>query len=132
VLAGSAISAGIALFVLGVGSSGAALAAHAQARKRGGTITVLSAGDVDHIDPGQAYYSFSYEITYATQRTLLAYKPNSVDAVPDLAARMPTVSNGGRTVTVHIRSGVRFSPPVNREVTSADVKYAIERGFDTR
>ena len=26
-------------------------------------------------------------------------------------------------------SGVKFSPPVNREVTSKDVKYAIERGF---
>jgi hypothetical protein len=24
----------------------------------GGTLTILSAGDVDHIDPGQAYYSF--------------------------------------------------------------------------
>jgi peptide/nickel transport system substrate-binding protein len=44
---------------------------------------------------------------------------------------MPTVSNGGRTVTVHIRPGIRFSPPVNRAVTSADVKYAIERGFST-
>ncbi len=41
---------------------------------------------------------------------------------------MPTVSDGGKTVTVHIRQGVHFSPPVNREVTSADVAYAIERG----
>ena len=31
-------------------------------------------------------------------------------------------------MTVHIRHGVKFSPPVNREVTSADVAYAIERG----
>ena len=28
-----------------------------------------------------------------------------------------------------MKPGVRFSPPANREVTSADVKYAIERGF---
>ena len=63
---------------------------------RGGTITVLSAGDVDHIDPGQAYYSFSYEIAYATQRPLLAFRPSSVNAVPDLAAAAPTVSQGGR------------------------------------
>ena len=28
-----------------------------------------------------------------------------------------------------IKTGVKFSPPVNREVTSKDVKYAIERGF---
>jgi hypothetical protein len=54
----------------------------AGAKAAGGTITVLSAGDVDHIDPGQAYYSFSYEITYATQRPLLAYRPNSVTRCP--------------------------------------------------
>jgi peptide/nickel transport system substrate-binding protein len=119
--------AGIALLATGASPAGAA----SHALKKGGTITVLSAGDVDHIDPGEAYYSFSYEIAYATQRPLLAFKPGSVNEVPDLAARMPTVSNDGRTVTVHIRKGVRFSPPVNREVTTADVKYAIERGFDT-
>ncbi len=104
----------------------AATAAHRQA---GGKITVLSAGDVDHIDPGQAYYSFTYEISYATQRPLLSYRPNSINAIPDLASAMPKYTNGGKTVTVHIRPGVRFSPPVNREVTSADVMYAFERGF---
>ena len=52
---------------------------------------------------------------------------------PDLATVIPTTANGGitdggKTVTVHIQQGVHFSPPVNREVTSADVAYAIERG----
>jgi peptide/nickel transport system substrate-binding protein len=98
--------------------------------KKGGTITVLSNGDIDHLDPGAAYYQFTYAITYVTQRPLLAYKPNSIKPVPDLAASMPTISADGKTITVHIRKGVKFSPPVNREVTSADVKYAIERGFD--
>jgi peptide/nickel transport system substrate-binding protein len=96
---------------------------------RGGTLKILSAGDVDHIDPGEAYYSFTYEITRPTQRFLLAPKPGSTEVQPDLAASMPTVSADGKTVTVRLRQGVRFSPPVNREVTSADVKYAIERGF---
>jgi peptide/nickel transport system substrate-binding protein len=122
-------TAAAALVLAGVVVSAATAAGSSP--KRGGTITVLSAGDVDHIDPGEAYYSFSYEITYATQRPLLAYKPNSLKAIPDLAARMPTVSKDGRTVTVQIRHGVRFSPPVNREVTSKDVKYGIERGFAT-
>lgn len=112
------------------GSSGVAGANHTMSQgKKGGTITVLSNGDVDHIDPGQAYYQFTYAISYVTQRPLLAYKPNSVDPVPDLAASTPTVSKDGKTVTVHIRPDVKFSPPVNRLVTSADVKYAIERGF---
>jgi peptide/nickel transport system substrate-binding protein len=38
------------------------------------------------------------------------------------------VSADAKTVTVHLREGVNFSPPVNREVTSEDVAYAIERG----
>ena len=32
-------------------------------------------------------------------------------------------------MTLKLRSGVHFSPPVKREVVAADVKYAIERGF---
>ena len=32
-------------------------------------------------------------------------------------------------MTVKLRPGVKFSPPVNREVTSADVKYGIEPAF---
>ena len=49
--------------------------------------------------------------------------------MPDLAADMPKISKDGRTVTVKLRKGVMFSDPVDREVTSADVKYAIERAF---
>ena len=50
----------------------------------------------------------------------------------DLATVVPTTANGGiadggKTITIHIHHGVHFSPPVNREVTSADVAYAIER-----
>lgn len=124
------VAATIALLTVAVAAIGAGTAT-AGGKQAGGTITVLSAGDVDHIDPGQAYYSFTYEITYATQRPLLSFKPNSITAIPDLAAAMPTYSKDGKTVTVRIRPGVRFSPPVNREVTSADVKYAIERAFST-
>lgn len=97
--------------------------------KKGGTLTVLTASDVDSMDPGYAYYAFDYEVVYATQRPLYSYKADSNTVYPDLATEMPTVSDGGKTITVHIKSGVRFSRPVNREVTSADVKYAIERGF---
>ena len=126
-----ATAVALILVLAGLAAQAARASGAARGAVHGGTITVLSAGDVDHIDPGEAYYSFSYEITYATQRPLYSYKPSSVKAVPDLAAGMPTLSHGGKTVTVRIRDGVRFSPPVNREVTSADVKYAIERGFAT-
>jgi ABC-type transport system substrate-binding protein len=39
--------------------------------------------------------------------------------VPDLAAGPPQVSPDAMTITVKLRRGVRFSPPVNREVTSS-------------
>jgi len=97
--------------------------------KRGGTLTVLNHQDFEHLDPGQAYSSVDYEAVYATQRPLYSHKPNAFSApTPDMASDPPQISPDGRTITVHIRSGVHFSPPINREVTSADVAYAIERG----
>jgi peptide/nickel transport system substrate-binding protein len=102
--------------------------------KRGGTLTVYSSEDYEHLDPGEAYFVNDYTVMYATQRPLFVYPPDSsTTLVPDLATEVPTVANGGitdggRTVTVHIQPGVHFSPPVDREVTSADVAYAIERG----
>src|SRR5579862_8475256 len=97
--------------------------------KRGGTLTVYSSEDFEHLDPGEAYFSIDYEVMYATQMTLYHYLPNTGTTLsPYLATGMPIVTNGGKTITVHIRPNVKFSPPVNRDVTSADVAYAIERG----
>ena len=91
---------------------------------------MLWTDDVDFIDPGQTYYQMGYTVAYATQRPLFSWKPDDAETpVPDLAVAPPEVSSDNRSVTVRIRRGVRFSPPVDREVTSADVKYAIERGF---
>jgi peptide/nickel transport system substrate-binding protein len=128
---GAPVSAALALLAVIAAGCGGSSSTNGPGTtgQKGGTITVLSAGDVDHIDPGQMYYSFSYEIGYATQRPLFAYKPDSIETSLDLAAAAPKISRDGKTVTVKLRSGVRFSPPVNRAVTSADVKYGIERGF---
>ena len=98
--------------------------------KKGGKLTELWTDDTDNIDPGITYYQMGFQIMQATQKALYGYKPDdAVNAVPDLAESDPQISEDGKTVTVKIKSGVKFSPPVNREVTSKDVKYAIERGF---
>ena len=98
--------------------------------KQGGTLTMLASGDVDYIDAGAAYYQFSYMVHYATQRSLYSWAPDTTKVpTPDLALDQPTITNGGKTVTVKIRDDVKFSPPVNRIATAADVKYAIERAF---
>jgi peptide/nickel transport system substrate-binding protein len=96
--------------------------------KQGGTLTVLNHEDFEHIDPGAAYFSIDYEAVYAVQRPLYSYKPNTFSEIqPDLAEKPAEVTEGGKLVTVHIHHGVHFSPPVNREVTSADVAYALNR-----
>ena len=69
-------------------------------------------------------------VAYATQRPLYDYKPDDAEKPSRTWPRAtPEISEDGKTVTVKIKKGVKFSPPVNREVTSKDVKYAIERGF---
>jgi peptide/nickel transport system substrate-binding protein len=97
--------------------------------KRGGTLEVLNEADFEHLDPGIAYFSLDYVVVFATQRPLYSQKPNTTsEGSPDMAASPPKVSSDQKTVTVHLREGVHFSPPVNREVTSEDVAYAIDRG----
>jgi len=98
--------------------------------QKGGTLTVIAAADVDFMDPGIAYYQFTYMIMDATQRKLLSWEPDVTDRPsPDIATSEPTVSDDGLTITFKLKDGIRFSPPVNREVTSADIKYALERSL---
>jgi len=102
----------------------------AQGAKQGGELQVLYNGDVDNIDPGITYYQYGFLVVYATQRPLYSFKPDDAKTPePDLADGPPEIAADGKTVTVKIKSGVKFSPPVDREVTSDDVKYALERGF---
>jgi peptide/nickel transport system substrate-binding protein len=100
----------------------------AETGKRGGTLTALQETDFEHLDPGIAYFSVDYAVVFATQRPLYSQKPNSSEATPDMAEGAPEISGGGKTVTVHLKEGIHFSPPVNREVVAEDVAYAIQRG----
>ena len=97
--------------------------------KKGGKITILSGGDVDYMDPGKTYYTYAIGIINAIHRGLYTYEPGQQEPTADLAEGPPEISEDGKTVTIKIREGVPFSAPVNRDVTSADFKYAIERAF---
>jgi peptide/nickel transport system substrate-binding protein len=98
--------------------------------KKGGNLSFLAAADVDYLDPGQTYYQFGYVVHYAVNRTLYSFKPDdSIKPVPDLATGPPEISSDNKTITVHIKKGVKYAPPVNREVKAQDIKYAIERAF---
>lgn len=97
--------------------------------KKGGILQQLGSSDVDFIDPGRTYYTGGYQLAYATNRPLYNFKPGQVEPLPDLAEADPEISEDAKTITVKIRDGVKFGPPVDREVTSKDVKYAFERFF---
>lgn len=98
--------------------------------KSDGVLTMLSSSDVDYLDPGHTYYAIGIQVALATQRPLYSFRPADLSQPqPDMAAAPPAVSADRRTITVRLRRGVRFSPPVNREVTSRDVAYAFERFF---
>jgi peptide/nickel transport system substrate-binding protein len=112
-----------------VGKAGFANVSPSQGQTKGGTLNVVSAEGWQHLDPGESYFTIDYLVELATQRPLYSFTPQS-KLVPDLAARMPKISKDGKTVTIQIRSDVKWSPPLNRPVTSADVKYAFERDFN--
>ena len=103
--------------------------------QQGGDLTVLAAGDVDYIDPGAAYYQFTYMVTSATQRASRPTRPTTSRSRRRPAGdRAPTVSDDGKTITYTLRDDVKYSPPARwrsswkpRAATAADVKYAIER-----
>jgi peptide/nickel transport system substrate-binding protein len=114
----------------GGGAANTKAGSEIKAGKQGGTATFLAAADVDYLDPGQTYYTFGYMVLYSTNRTLYSFKPdNSTTPVPDLATAPPEISSDNKTLTIHIKKGVKFAPPVNREVTTKDIKYAFERAF---
>lgn len=83
-------------------------------------------------DPTGEYLGISFGIfTNLTSRTLLTYYHTSGDLgnslVPDLAVDMPEISDDGLTYTFRLKDGIRFGPPLSREITSADVEFAFRR-----
>jgi peptide/nickel transport system substrate-binding protein len=99
---------------------------------RGGTLRVLSADDIVTLDTAGIY---SPAIARAYARTLYGYNltgpPEQVPVpVPDIASGPPQLSADRRTYTFRLRAGVRYAPPVNREVTAQDFITAVERFYD--
>ena len=109
------------------GSSGKSSNGAPTEGKKGGKLEQLGASDVDFLDPGQTYYTGGYQVLYATQTTLYAPKPGEDEAVPGLADGEPQIAEDKKSVTVKLKKGVKFGPPVNRDVEAKDIKYAFER-----
>jgi peptide/nickel transport system substrate-binding protein len=103
--------------------------------KAGGTYRVgweESFGWTDAFDPMGEYLGNAWALySNLLVRTLVGYNhiPGAAGnkLVPDLATSVPKPTNGGKTYTFHLKSGIMFAPPVNREITSKDIAYAMNR-----
>jgi peptide/nickel transport system substrate-binding protein len=98
--------------------------------QKGGTLNMLGQGDVDYMDYNISYYTIGYLGQRPWVRGLYAYPaiPGKTTTVaPDLATGLPTVSNGGKTYSVTIRTGAMWNTTPARQVTAADALLGLKR-----
>jgi peptide/nickel transport system substrate-binding protein len=81
-------------------------------------LRVVSAEDVDSLDPALASSYVSLPIVSASCSRLFEFGPDAAVPRPEVAVGLPRVSADGRTYTFTIRRGFRFSD--GREVTAAN------------
>ncbi|WP_369273545.1 ABC transporter substrate-binding protein [Streptomyces sp. R11] len=97
--------------------------------QKGGTVTYEYSDVPDSFDPGNTYYAYMYNLSRLYARPLMTFKPAPGEAgnelVPDLAASPGVPSDGGKTWTYKLRSGLKYED--GTAITSKDVKYAVER-----
>src|SRR5258705_3006432 len=98
--------------------------ASASGPKKGGTLILARAGEVTNLDPHKVPAFTSARVFELVYSYLMRLDEN-LAVQPDLADSMPTTSSDGKTVTVKIRSGVKFHN--GDPLTSADVKYTFDR-----
>jgi peptide/nickel transport system substrate-binding protein len=98
---------------------------------RGGTFVALATANAGSADPQINVTAQYWHLYQVTQDGLTAFRKapggaaNSV--VADLAARLPRTSDGGRTWTLTLRRGVRYSN--GARVKPGDVRFTFERLF---
>jgi peptide/nickel transport system substrate-binding protein len=97
---------------------------------KGGTVTVYSINDVEHLDPGRNFGADSNEIGKLITRTLTDYrydaKAKKIVFENDLADSYEP-SADLKTWTFKIKDGIKYED--GTPVKAADVKYNVERSF---
>lgn len=96
----------------------------------GGTITIAAGTPPLSADQGLDFTTQGTELYSVVVTPLLTFRRGVQGAagsqlVPGLAKSMPTISNGGRTLTFYLRKGLHYSNGV--PVKASDELYALER-----
>ncbi len=98
--------------------------------KKGGTVSMIDRDDFSHLDPGQVYLNYNSEVSLLLTRGLTGYKmlpDGSSKLVGDLATDTGTTTDGGKTWKFTLKDGIKWQD--GSAITSADVKWSIERTF---
>src|SRR4051812_34041045 len=114
---------------------GSASSGKKDAVKAGGTYRVgweTEFSFTDAFDPTGEYLGNAWSLySNLLIRTVVGYNHVAGAAgnkiVADLATSVPKATNGGKTYTFHLKNGIKFAPPVNREITSKDIAFALNR-----
>jgi ABC-type transport system substrate-binding protein len=95
-----------------------------QAAQRGGVFRTATTdfGLTNGLDVTGEYVGSAFALYSALVRTLVSYRFVAGDEgnklYPDLATEVPQPTDNGLTYTYKLKPNIRFSPPVNRAVTS--------------
>jgi peptide/nickel transport system substrate-binding protein len=99
--------------------------------KSGGTLNMLGQGDVDYMDYNLSYYTIGALVQRMWVRSLYSSPAipgaQSTQPAPDLATAAPTISNGGKTYAVTIRTGAMWDTTPARQITAADAVIGLKR-----
>ncbi len=103
------------------------------------TIHVAFGSAENGLDPQAVYDSYSFYVCHAIFDPLYTYDyfARPVRLVPNTAAGLPQISDGGRTFTVKVRPGIYFAEDPafkgkKRELTAEDYVFTIKRIFDPK
>ncbi len=122
-----AISTAVALLAL----AALGLASCGSSGKEGGTLTASYAGFPDYLDPALSYTAEGWTAMYDTYIPLLTYAHASGSAgsevVPGLVKEMPKISNGGKTYSMDLQPGLRYSD--GTPIKASDFAKTMERTF---
>ena len=131
VLAFAAVAA-VGLVSCGGGSDSSSSSAGGSGEgKQGGTLNVTYASFPDYMDPQLSYTQEGWSAMGEVYIPLLTYKhgegTEGAEVVPGLAKEMPKISNGGKTYTLFLRPGLKYSN--GKPVKASDFPYTVERLF---
>ncbi|MGH2975158.1 MAG: ABC transporter substrate-binding protein [Solirubrobacterales bacterium] len=119
----------LVLLTLAAGSALGLSACGGSSGKEGGTLTGSYASAPDFLDPALSYTAEGWTAMYNTYTPLLTYRHASGKAgsevIPGLAKSLPKVSDDGKTYTLFLRKGLKYSD--GTPIKASDFPFAVER-----